>query len=104
MGRERALAFGSCDPANVEPSRGNRGFKSLRVREKIPGQPELFVLSSEERVAAADREFDHVVDRLVLDSPVLDWYETIAANCARVGLPPQAGGLTRPWLRWGALA
>ncbi|MGQ2914664.1 alpha/beta hydrolase family protein [Microbacterium aurantiacum] len=48
---------------------------------------------------AADREFDRVIDRLVLDSPVLDWAATVAANCARAGLPPQAGRLTDPWLR-----
>ncbi len=53
---------------------------------------------------AADDEFAAVVDRLILDSPVLDWYATIAANCSRVGLPPQAGVFSRPWLQWGALA
>ena len=53
---------------------------------------------------AADREFDHVIDRLVLDSPVLDWVATVAANCARAGLPPQAGRLTVPWLRWRQFA
>lgn len=53
---------------------------------------------------AADGEFDGVVDRLVLDSPVLDWHATIAANCAHAGLPPRAGALTRPWLQWGQLA
>lgn len=53
---------------------------------------------------AADREFDHVIDRLILDSPVLDWHETIAANCARVGLPRQVGVLASPWLQLNLLA
>lgn len=53
---------------------------------------------------AADREFGGIVDRLILDSPVIDWYATIAANCARAGLPAQAGVLSRPWLKWGPLA
>jgi hypothetical protein len=53
---------------------------------------------------AADVEFDGVIDRLVLDSPVIDWCATIAANCARVGLPPQAAALARPWLQWSPLA
>ncbi len=53
---------------------------------------------------AADDEFDGFISRLILDSPVLDWHATISANCARAGLPPRAGMLTRPWLRWRALA
>lgn len=53
---------------------------------------------------ATDPEFDDVIDRLILDSPVVDWYTTIAANCGRAGLPPQAGVLARPWLQWSALA
>ncbi|WP_300591489.1 alpha/beta fold hydrolase [Microbacterium sp.] len=53
---------------------------------------------------AADVEFDGVIDRLVLDSPVIDWCATIAANCARAGLPPQAAALARPWLQWSPLA
>ncbi len=53
---------------------------------------------------AADPEFRSVIDRLILDSPVLDWNATIAANCARAGLPPQAGVLVRPWLERGPLA
>lgn len=53
---------------------------------------------------AADDEFAGVIDRLVLDSPVLDWYATIAANCARVGVPRQAGTFAHPWLEWGPLA
>lgn len=53
---------------------------------------------------AADKEFEGLIERLILDSPVLDWYATIAANCARVGLPSQAGVLARPWLEWGPLA
>ncbi|MGX5771774.1 alpha/beta hydrolase family protein [Microbacterium trichothecenolyticum] len=53
---------------------------------------------------AADREFDNVIDRLILDSPVLDWHETIAANCARVGLPRHVGVLPSPWLESNLLA
>ncbi|ODT26009.1 MAG: phospholipase [Microbacterium sp. SCN 69-37] len=53
---------------------------------------------------AADEEFKGVIDRLILDSPVLDWSATIAANCARVGLAPQVGVLARPWLQCGPLA
>lgn len=53
---------------------------------------------------AADDEFAGVIDELVLDSPVLDWYATIAANCARVGLPAQAGMLSVPWLSWRPFA
>lgn len=49
---------------------------------------------------AADDEFRGVIDRLILDSPVLDWQATIAANLARAGLPPQLGALARPWLEW----
>lgn len=48
---------------------------------------------------AADDEFNGVIDRLILESPVLDWYATIAANCRRAGLLPQAGVLSRPWLQ-----
>ncbi|MFF2387202.1 alpha/beta hydrolase [Agromyces sp. NPDC058104] len=46
---------------------------------------------------------DRVVG-LVLESPVLDWVETIKANCAQAGLPKGAGGLAVPWLNWRALA
>ncbi len=53
---------------------------------------------------AADDEFEGVIDRLILDSPVLDWHATIAANCARAGLAAQAGMLTRPWLGCRQLA
>ena len=53
---------------------------------------------------AADDEFEGVIDRLVLDSPVLDWHVTIAANCVRVGLPSQFGALARPWLQRSPLA
>ncbi|MEV4686206.1 alpha/beta hydrolase family protein [Microbacterium sp. LWH3-1.2] len=52
---------------------------------------------------AADLEFEGIINRLILDSPVLDWYATIEANCARAGLPPHVGRLTRPWLQWSAL-
>lgn len=41
---------------------------------------------------------------LVLDSPVLDWTEVIKANCARSGLPSQAGALAIPWLTLRPLA
>ncbi len=53
---------------------------------------------------AADAEFDGVVDRLVLDSPVLDWQATINANCARAGLPSWSGVFARPWLQNRSLA
>ena len=45
-----------------------------------------------------------VIAALVLDSPVLDWTETIKANCARSGLPPAAGLLAVPWLTLGPFA
>ena len=45
-----------------------------------------------------------LIDALVLDSPVLDWTETIKANCARSGLPGGAGLLAIPWLSAGPLA
>jgi len=53
---------------------------------------------------AADHEFDGVIDRLILDSPVIDWYATVAANCGRAGLLPQAGVLSWPWLQWRQFA
>ncbi|MFL0410984.1 alpha/beta hydrolase family protein [Microbacterium paludicola] len=53
---------------------------------------------------AADPEFDGVIERLVLDSPVLDWRSAIGANCARAGLPPWFGILARPWLQERSLA
>ncbi|MCK6065743.1 alpha/beta fold hydrolase [Microbacterium sp. EYE_512] len=53
---------------------------------------------------AMDHEFTGVLDRLILDSPVLDWYTTIAANCSRVGLPSETGALARPWLECKPLA
>jgi pimeloyl-ACP methyl ester carboxylesterase len=47
----------------------------------------------------ADRpRHDGLITALVLDSPVLDWTETIKANCARSGLPAVAGHLSVPWL------
>ncbi|MEL5991808.1 alpha/beta hydrolase family protein [Microbacterium phosphatis] len=53
---------------------------------------------------ATDAEFDGVIDRLVLDSPVLDWAATIDANCARAGLPSWFGAFGRPWLQTRVLA
>lgn len=47
---------------------------------------------------------DGLITALVLDSPVLDWTETIKANCARNGLPAAAGWLAIPWLTVGPLA
>lgn len=41
---------------------------------------------------------------LVLDSPVLDWIETIRANCERAGLPPVAARFALPWLTREPLA
>ena len=53
----------------------------------------------------ADRPRHHgLITALVLDSPVLDWTETIKANCARSGLPGGAGLLAIPWLSAGPLA
>lgn len=48
---------------------------------------------------ASEAKCRTVIAGLVLDSPVLDWQATIAANCIRAGLPGWVGGLTRPWLR-----
>ena len=45
-----------------------------------------------------------LITALVLDSPVLDWTETIKANCARSGLPAAAGHLAVPCLSAGPLA
>ena len=53
---------------------------------------------------AARPRHDGVITALVLDSPVLDWTETIKANCARSGLPPAAGVLAIPWLTVGPFA
>ncbi|MGO1265459.1 MAG: alpha/beta hydrolase [Microbacterium gubbeenense] len=44
------------------------------------------------------------VSGLVLDSPVLSWWETIAANCTRAGLPRVAGRFAIPWLTSSTLA
>jgi len=53
----------------------------------------------------ADRpRHDGLITALVLDSPVLNWTETIKANCARSGLPGVAGHLAVPWLSTGPLA
>jgi len=35
---------------------------------------------------------------IVLESPILDWVETIKANCARAGLATWVGALAVPWL------
>lgn len=53
---------------------------------------------------AARLRHDGVITALVLDLPVLDWTETIKANCARSGLPPAAGVLAIPWLTVGPFA
>lgn len=53
---------------------------------------------------AARPRHDGLITALVLDSPVLDWTETIKANCARSGLPAAAGLLAVPWLTGGPLA
>ncbi len=53
---------------------------------------------------AARPRHDGLITALVLDSPVLDWTETIKANCARGGLPGGAGFLAIPWLGAGPLA
>ncbi len=53
---------------------------------------------------AADAEFDGAIDRLVLESPVLDWVTTIGANCRRAGLPSCVGLFALPWLQRGVLA
>ena len=45
-----------------------------------------------------------LITALVLDSPILDWSETIKVNCARSGLPSAAGLLAVPWLSTGPLA
>lgn len=51
-----------------------------------------------------DRRHPGLITALVLDSPVLDWTETIKANCARSGLPVAAGLLAIPWLSAAPLA
>lgn len=53
---------------------------------------------------AVDAEFDGAIDRLVLESPVLDWVTTIGANCRRAGLPSCVGLFALPWLQRGVLA
>lgn len=53
---------------------------------------------------AARPRHDGLITGLVLDSPVLDWTETIKANCARSGLPSAVGHLVIPWLTGGTLA
>lgn len=47
---------------------------------------------------AADPVWGRRVDRVVLDSPVLDWRAALAANVARAGLPRGAARLAEPWL------
>lgn len=53
---------------------------------------------------AARPRYDGLITALVLDSPVLDWTETIKANCAHSRLPAAAGHLAVPWLSTGPLA
>lgn len=53
---------------------------------------------------AARPRHDGLITALVLDSPVLDWTETIKANCARSGLPTAASHFATPWLTTGPLA
>ncbi|WP_197060992.1 alpha/beta hydrolase family protein [Microbacterium mangrovi] len=53
---------------------------------------------------ATDPEFHDVIERVVLDSPVLDWRSTIDANCVRAGLPAWFGVLAHPWLEVRALS
>lgn len=53
---------------------------------------------------AARPRHDGLITALVLDSPVLDWTETIKANCARSGLPSAAGHLAVTWLAIGPFA
>ncbi len=53
---------------------------------------------------AVDEEFGDVIERLILDSPVLDWAATVAANCRRAGLPSWFGVFARPWLQNRLLA
>ena len=55
------------------------------------------------RLAASPRHHG-LITALVLDSPVLNWTETIKANCARSGLPAAAGVLAVPWLTLRPLA
>ena len=53
---------------------------------------------------AADATRSPRIDALVLESPVLDWIETVKANCARGGLPAAAGLLAVPWLSLAPLS
>ncbi len=53
---------------------------------------------------AADPRYSPRISALVLESPVLDWIETIKANCARAGIPAAFGLLAVPWLAFGPLA
>lgn len=53
---------------------------------------------------AADPKLRGIITGLVLDSPILDWVATIAANCARSGLPEWTGVLAQPWLNSRSLA
>lgn len=39
------------------------------------------------------------IDRVILDSPVLDWRSVIAANLRRNGLPSSGGRLAESWLQ-----
>ncbi|WP_308164380.1 alpha/beta fold hydrolase [Agromyces sp. ISL-38] len=55
------------------------------------------------QLAARPDVRDQIVG-LVLESPVLDWVETIKANCTRSGLPRWVGALAVPWLDSPGLA
>ncbi len=50
------------------------------------------------RLATSER-WGHRIDRIVLDSPVLDWRSVLTANLRRHGLPPRAGRLAESWLQ-----
>ena len=52
----------------------------------------------------SDPKLHGIVSGLVLDSPILDWVETLKANCTRSGLPAWAGALALPWLSSRLLA
>lgn len=50
------------------------------------------------QLAASDRWADRI-DRLVLDSPVLDWRAVIAANLRHSRVPARVGRWAEPWLQ-----
>lgn len=78
------------------------GYAVRRGAERII----LFAWSMGAAVAlqlAARPRHEGLIAALVLDSPVLDWTETIKANVARTRLPASAGHLAVPWLCVGSL-